>query len=48
MSCVDENDFLMSEVRGDWLAKIEKETITQITTCYNQDMWDTISVHITR
>ncbi len=49
-SCVDENNTLMSEVRGewaDWLEMIERQ-ITQITTRYNQGMQNTISEHTTR
>ncbi len=55
-SCVDENAFLMSEVRGEWADWLEmkekqddrKETVTQITTRYNQGMQNTISKHTTR
>ncbi len=49
-SCVDKNALLMSEVRGewaDWLEMIRKATTTQITTCYNQSMHNTISEHTT-
>ncbi len=45
-SCVDENAFLMSEVRGEWgrlVRGARKATVTQITTHYNQDMQNTIS-----
>ncbi len=38
----------MSEVRGewaDWLEMIERATVTQITTRYNQGMQNTISEH---
>ncbi len=42
-SCVDENALLMSEVRGD-----RKESVTQITTRYNQGMQNTISERTTR
>ncbi len=41
----------MSEVRGewaDWLEMIERLTVTQITTRYNQGMQNTISEHTTR
>ncbi len=46
-SCVDENNLLMSEVRGKWVDWLEmiKATVTQITTRYNQDMQNTISEH---
>ncbi len=50
-SCVDENALLMSEVRGewaDWLEMIERQSVTQITTRYNQGMQNTISEHTTR
>ncbi len=50
-SCVDENALLMSEVRGewtDWLEMIERQTVTQITTRYNQVMQNIILEHTTR
>ncbi len=49
-SCVDENALLMSEVSGelaDWLEMIEKATVTQITTRYNQGIQNTISERTT-
>ncbi len=50
-SFVDENALLMSEVRGewaDWLEMIERATVTQITTRYNQGMQNNISECTTR
>ncbi len=49
-SCLNENAWLMSEVRGEWADWIDdrKATVTQITARYNQGMQNTISEHTTR
>ncbi len=47
-SCVDEEALLMSEENGqDWLEMIERATVTQITTRYNQGIQNTISERTT-
>ncbi len=45
--CVNKNVLLMLEVRGEWADWLEKTTVTQITTRYNQGMQNTISERIT-